>query len=234
MTKHCKVKFVWTPGHEGIDGNEWADEEAKRAATEGSSARKDLPPFIRRKPLPISISATRCHLKREIKNRWIKEWSESPRHQVLSNINCSLPSDDYIHIIGQLRRNQASLLTQLRTGHIPLNSVLFRIKRAESPECPHCRNGINETLLHYLFFCPHYDIARTILNSATRREASPISFLLNARKGIPHLLRYVDHTNRLTTTFGKVALPPDFVIKHKEPKKRTKHNATLPHHLDSE
>lgn len=28
----CKVEFVWTPGHEGIDGNDKVDEEAKRAA----------------------------------------------------------------------------------------------------------------------------------------------------------------------------------------------------------
>ena len=29
LKRWCKVKLVWTPGHEGIDGNEKADEEAK-------------------------------------------------------------------------------------------------------------------------------------------------------------------------------------------------------------
>ena len=125
------------------------------------------------KPLPVSIAATRCYLKKEIKNRWIKEWSELPQSQLSLNIDCSLPSDNYIHIIDQLQRNQASLLMQLRTGHIPLNTVLFRIKHAESPDCPHCKNSTCETLLHYLFFCPHYNNVRaTTLNwsSESRRQ----------------------------------------------------------------
>jgi ribonuclease HI len=220
LESHCKVKFIWTPGHEGIEGNERADEEAKRAAEQGSNARKDLPPFVRRKLLPISISATRCFLKREIKSKWINEWSKSPRYQTASNIDCSLPSNNYVHIIDQLQRNQASLLTQLRTGHVPLNVVLHRIKRVESPECPHCRNGIRETLIHYLLFCPHYDSARSLLTAALRRDASSIPYLLGDRRGIPHLLRYADNTNRLRATFGEVRPPLDFTIKNKEPKKR--------------
>lgn len=220
LERHCKVKFIWTPGHEGIEGNEKADEEAKRAAKEGSSARKDLPAFVRRKPLPTSTAATKCYLKKEIKSRWVTEWGKSPRFQLTSNFDCSAPSDNYMHIVDQLCRNQASLLTQLRTGHIPLNVILFRIKRTDSPDCPHCKNGIHETLLHLLFFCPAYDTARRILTNALRRDASSIPYLLGDRRGIPHLLRYVDNTSRLRATFGEVSPPPNFIIKNKEPKKR--------------
>ena len=28
-----RVEFIWTPGHEGVDGNERADEEAKQEET---------------------------------------------------------------------------------------------------------------------------------------------------------------------------------------------------------
>ena len=150
----------------------------------------------------------------------------TPRYQISSNIDCSLPSDDYIHIIDQLRRNQASLLTQMRTGHVPLNTILFRIKRADSPDCPHCKNGIHETLLHFLLFCPHYIFARQILTTALRRDASSIPYLLGNRKGIPHLLRYVDSTNRFHRTLGALRPPTDFVIKNKEPKQRPNTRAT--------
>ena len=136
----CRVKFVWTPGHEDIDGNERADEAAKAAAEGRSSEKKELPAFLRRKPLPVSIAATRQVLKKKLKTRWQTEWRSSKRYAGSNRIDPSLPSDNFLHIIDQLRRNQASLLVQLRTGHVPLNAVLHRIKKAESADCPHCKN----------------------------------------------------------------------------------------------
>ena len=58
LKRWCKVKFVWVLGHEDIDGNEKADEEAKQAVKTGSSPRRQLPTFLQRKELLISISAT--------------------------------------------------------------------------------------------------------------------------------------------------------------------------------
>ena len=43
----CKVKLIWTPGHEDIDGNERADGAAKAAASGQTSTQKDLPPLLR-------------------------------------------------------------------------------------------------------------------------------------------------------------------------------------------
>ncbi|KAK0236603.1 hypothetical protein EDD85DRAFT_770945, partial [Armillaria nabsnona] len=42
------------------------------------------------------------------------------------------------------RRNFTSILTQLRTAYIGLNSHLYRIKAATSPSCDAC--GIPETV----------------------------------------------------------------------------------------
>jgi len=216
LKKTCEVKFVWTPGHEGIDGNERADKEAKSAAEGNSSAIINLPAFLRRKPLPVSISATRQYLKKMIKTRWETEWATSPRHARMNKIDGYLPSDNFLEIIDQLRRNQASVLLQLRTGHAPLNEVLYRIKRSETPDCPHCKNGIRETIHHYLLICPHYAEARRLLQAKLRREASSIPFMLRSRTGIPHLLRYISNTNRLKATFGEVCPADGFVLKYKE------------------
>ena len=138
----CKVNLVWTPGHEDIDGNEQADQAAKDAASGQSSEAEDLPPFLRRKSLPVSISATRQLLKKKIKAQWQAEWKTSKRYAGSNEIDASIPSDNFLHIIDQLRRNQASILIQLRTGHIPLNAVLHCIKRSETADCPRCKNGI--------------------------------------------------------------------------------------------
>ena len=216
----CKVKFVWTPGHEDIDRNERADEAAKSAASGLSSSPRDLT-ILRRKPLPVSISATRQHLKKAIKTQWQTEWKASKRYAALDKIDTLLPSDNFLHITNQLRRNQTSLLVQLRTGHIPLNTVLHRMKKLDTPECPHCKNGIRGTIPHFILTCPNYAAARRLLQSKLRRDASSVPFLLGTRKGIPHLLRYISNSNRLKTTFGEVC-PADnnFKLKEKETKKR--------------
>ena len=227
LRQWCKVDFIWTPGHEGIEGNEKADEAAKEAATGTSSERKDLPAFIRRKPLPISISATRSTLKINMKNRWKGEWRKSPRFNRIHAIDYSLPSDSYIHIIEQLSRNQASLLTQLRTDHIPLNVNLHRIKRSDTPNCPHCGNNFKESIFHLLLTCPHYNNARRILHYELGQKASSIPFLLNALAGIPPLLRFISNTKRLRATFGEVRPEDDFALKPKT-HKNNEANPNLP------
>jgi ribonuclease HI len=40
------VNFVWTPGHEEIEGNERAGEEAQKAAKGETSPVNELPPFL--------------------------------------------------------------------------------------------------------------------------------------------------------------------------------------------
>ena len=228
LKRHCKVKFIWTPGHEDIEGNEMADEEAKLATENGSSPRASLPTWLRRKELPLSISATRQELKGEAKKRWKNEWSKSPRYTLSENIDSSLPSKDFLHIIGQLRRNQASILIQMRTNHVPLNSNLFRIKRAPTSDCPYCRKGTRETLLHYILFCPQHEEARSHIRNIIDKEKSVLPFLMGKREGIPSLLRYIDATKRLRQTFGNIMPPHDLVIKSKHPEIDTPTTNLLP------
>ena len=209
LKRWCRVEFIWTPGHKGINGNEKADEEAK-----------GLPPFLRRKPLPLSISVTHQLLKTKMKWQWQGKWSSSPQFANVKWINSSLPSDNYLHIIDQLQHNQASILTQLRTGHIPLNLILHRIWRHDTPDCPHCQQGTWETLLHYLLKCPHYAGAWWQLHVRTAQRSPLILFLLSNRKGILHLLYYVSNTNHLKATFGEVHPADSFEIKEKEIKEK--------------
>jgi hypothetical protein len=108
----------------------------------------------------------------------------------------------------------------MRTGHVPLNTILHRIKRADSPDCPHCQQGIKETIFHFLLACPHYAGPRRTLQAELDHTAQTIPSLLGTRTGIVHLLIYISNTKRLKSTFGEVRPKADFTLKEqleKEP-----------------
>ena len=101
-----------------------------------------------------------------------------------------------------------------------LNVILHRIKRSETADCPHCKNGVRETIHHYLLICPSYAGARRILQAKLQRDASSIPFLIGTRIGIPHLLRYVSDTKRFSATFGEVRPDDGFKIEEKKAKEK--------------
>ncbi|EJD36112.1 hypothetical protein AURDEDRAFT_43289, partial [Auricularia subglabra TFB-10046 SS5] len=57
-----------------------------------------------------------------------------------------------------LPRRSASLLTQLRTGHVGLHGFLARIKAVPSALCEVCR--VPETVPHFLLQCPRFRLQR--------------------------------------------------------------------------
>lgn len=68
-----KVKIKWVPGHKGVEGNEMADEQAKRAIVEGSSAMDELLKLLKKK-LPYSKSARIQAFSKKLKRRAQKAW----------------------------------------------------------------------------------------------------------------------------------------------------------------
>ncbi|KAH9939717.1 uncharacterized protein BXZ73DRAFT_30508, partial [Epithele typhae] len=82
-------------GHVGIEGNELADKHAKRAAEGDSSCDARLPALFR-KPLPVSLAASRrAHLD-VIKSRAAETWKTSTRGKRLARIDPDLPSPTFI------------------------------------------------------------------------------------------------------------------------------------------
>jgi ribonuclease HI len=193
------VQLHWTPAHMGFGPNERADKEAKLAA-QGDSSRPDLlPAFLRRKPLPSSISALRQENLASLRKRWKRRWKSSPRYSRLKEIDKDLPSKNFLRLVNDLDRRQSSIIAQLRTGHIPLNQHLFRIRRSEAPTCPHCQGLIVETVRHFLFECPHYQHERHTLRQKLKRKADSLSFLLTKPEAVKPLLNYIHSTKRFKT-----------------------------------
>lgn len=198
------LRIEWVPGHVDFEPNEKADSEAKKAAQGKSSQQAKLPSFLRNEPLPASVAALQQMNTTSLQKRWNRKWKMSPRYLRHRAIDKSAPSKKYLKLTRDLRRGQASLLTQLRTGHIGLNQHLFRIKRSDTPSCPHCRGITPETVRHFIFDCPHYRRARHDLQRTLRRKAGHLSYLLSHPDAIIPLLKYVHATGRLKQTFGDI------------------------------
>ena len=122
-TGTTKFALKWVAAHKGVVGNERVDEEAKRAAQGESSPLEELPPLLRRR-LPYSASAVKQEFAESQKARWREAWQGSPRYARFQHIDTNFPFSKFRKLSDRLSRSQASLLMQLRTGHIPLNSYL--------------------------------------------------------------------------------------------------------------
>jgi len=131
------LPVCWTLGHVNIVGNERADEEAKKAAENGSSPKNRLPRSLQ-KPLPKSKSAVWQTYHRKLKCTAIKQWQQSPCYHHMKAIDPTLPSSAFCKFTAELSRKQAALLIQLRSGHVSLAKHLHHIGKTESPVCPCC------------------------------------------------------------------------------------------------
>ena len=123
-----------------IVGNDKADREAKKAVTHGSSPLHKLPAPLR-KTLPWSKSAVRQEYHRKIKKAAMRFWSCSPRFDQMALIDPDFSHNKFAKLTRNISRNQASILFQLQSGHVPLNTYLHRINKTDSPIC----QGVNVT-----------------------------------------------------------------------------------------
>ena len=137
----------------------------------------------------------------ELTRRAAGIWRASPRHTKLARVDRSLPSKGFLKLVGGLPRKKASLLFQLRSGHVPLRAHLFRIKRVDSPLCEGSKHA-DETVHHYLMTCPAHADARRAMAAAGGRSTLIMAKLLNSEKLLPHLFTFVARTARFRDTWG--------------------------------
>ena len=135
------TQIKWVPAHMGVEGNEAADRLAKRAITNNSASPNKLPkPLLT--VLPHSRSAAKQAHRSLIKEKTQQLWTQSPRFTRMKHTDSRSPSTDYANLISSLPRKAASIITQLRMGHIPLAKYLFV---SESP-LPQPAQPVNNAL----------------------------------------------------------------------------------------
>lgn len=189
---HLSIHLAWIPGHSGVEGNEWADTEAK-AAAEGNST-----PLSRRIPallhtLPRSVAALKAQHKQQTAVQWEERWRNTKRAKHMSKFDRSPPGKRTLQFYANLPRRSCSILTQLRTGHIGLNRFLFRINAVTSPLCALCRTP--ETVDHFILHCRRFTKERHVLRKTLKKSLN-LHMLLGKPKHVTKLLRYVHSTER--------------------------------------
>ena len=200
-----KLAIKWSAGHCGIEGNERADREAKKAADGTNSLAERLPPLLR-KPLLINPSAAKRAYNDELSNTWKKDWMRSERGKRLRTTDDTAPSAKFLKTISnpKLSREAASRIAQLRLQHAPLNSYLHRFKRVDKANCPAC-GADDETTAHFLLQCPSFAHERWPLERHARRKRKPLTVetLLGDPDFAVPLSSYIDGTCRFKLNIGE-------------------------------
>ena len=198
----AKLEVKWISGHSGVCGNERVDRLAKEAAEGKGSRRADLPHIFRRK-LPTSASA--CKQDKQLKRRWKEEWTLSPRKERIGRIDETYPFEGFRKRQYELSRQHASLMIQVRSGHIPLNLYLHRINRAELSRCEACQlepgdETPTENTRHFLYDCEAYTTQRNTLFRKIRASNIVLKEIMLKTSRMKALTQYIVQTGRFKTT----------------------------------
>ncbi|EED13568.1 hypothetical protein TSTA_098250 [Talaromyces stipitatus ATCC 10500] len=168
------VTIQWVPGHSGVEGNEQADQAAKRAASK-HTAHGFEHLFL-------------AYIKRRHRDGCVykmpRGWSLDP-------------------LAGKAPKRLASRYYQLKTGHAPIGTYLHRIGRRESLECQACKEP-HETVRHVLFECRGRRTGRKVLYRVLKKagvplptaaEESPWARLFAEPRATQGLLQFVAEAN---------------------------------------
>ena len=165
------LRFRWSPGHASTRGNEEAHALAKLATEQQRVA-----------PQTTQLrSAMRSNLKGELyeyRNRLF--WQQPEVGQVTRRLDKALPGKHTKKLYSGLKREEAAILCQLRTGKCRLKGYLGAIGVAESTQC---QCGETETISHFLLDCPRWTMERRNLMEAARPRWGDVAYLLGGWSG---------------------------------------------------
>ncbi|KAH9372443.1 hypothetical protein HPB48_012871 [Haemaphysalis longicornis] len=177
-SKGCTVCVQWVLAHVGVPGNQAAGSLAKAThstATPATSA--------------VTQIDESCYL---ITQDLVRQHPDA--RVAAHNVPARIPT--------KFGRQEAALLSRLRTGSATTNARLQLYRKRDSPACPHC--GLFESTGHCLVACPAYHSERDRLRQACRRLGVPCSTkedLLFPRghrillaETLQHLVAYLDET----------------------------------------
>ncbi|MBW0472683.1 hypothetical protein O181_012398 [Austropuccinia psidii MF-1] len=185
LSQLTTINLTWCPGHNGIEGNERADTEARKAASN---------PLTRRQTLPTS--------RAKIKQRIIEENKPerfTPEEYKRLRVKCC--PKKFNKALHKQEKAITSVIHQLRSEHVTLNAYLHRIGARGDPLCEICKQ--TETVRHFLSHCRRYKAQRKKMKTDLR--LNKIKFKPEDMRGtldnpgaIAHLSKFILDSGRFT------------------------------------
>ncbi len=155
--KSIKVELCWVPGHAGIQANEIADNEAKKAAETARSwtATQDN--------CPVTVKEAQQVLSKELLRVWQRQWDNQTTgrftHSILPNVKLNRhkllqrPGKQTLRT-GDVRLNRITVGHTLLRAHHLQQSLDRRLGNNPNTLCD-CGEGPQD-LQHFLLECPTF------------------------------------------------------------------------------
>ena len=161
------IRIAWLPTQGGFDLGKRAKQAARQATAQGCAPQRQ--PY-RTKSTTINIARAELRGEKALPEgvgRYSRE------------IDTALPGKHTRILYDTLKRREAGVLAQLRTGATKLNGYLHRIGAAESDRCA-CGQA-KETIKHFLFRCANWAMHRAHMLQQTETRRGSLPFYLGGK-----------------------------------------------------
>ncbi|KAE9525443.1 hypothetical protein AGLY_014243 [Aphis glycines] len=142
-----EIRFIWTPGHCNIKGNEKADKAARNAV---NSPDSEIIPFS-------SLVDIRRNINKYCIDLWNSQWHSTTENKLREIKHSVVLWPKYTDI----NRKNEVILNRLRIGHTKLTHGHLMAK-TDPPLCPTCNT--NYSIKHIITQCPNFNEARKDFN----------------------------------------------------------------------
>lgn len=156
---NATVAFIWCAKGSGLEAHSAVDTLAKETTKLATVS-----------DLPISHPALQAQIRLQERRRPTPDEVDPA---ILRRLHHTYQPLDTFKALSRLRRSDATIVTQLRSGHCPLNSYLHCFKVADTPNCSLCRQP--ESVEHFLLTCRKFAGLRRRLLAAASKTKTPRS-----------------------------------------------------------